>query len=130
MNFSAAWRGKRSTAARSSPSSIAPASLGSRTTAATLSGYADAEPGDGTDRAGSDPVEDQRLRPDEDVEPLDEVRRELVEGRVGDLEAREVRHALAQLEQHRQRDRVAARALELVDVERAAARTAPAAASK
>ena len=38
MNFSAAWRGKRSTAARSSPSSIAPASLGSRTTAATLSG--------------------------------------------------------------------------------------------
>src|SRR4029079_11292342 len=75
------------------------------------------KPRDGTDRAGADPVVDERLRPDEDVEPLAELRRELVERGVRDLEPRQVRRALTQLEQHRHRHRVTTRALELVDVE-------------
>ena len=117
MNFSAAWRGKRSTVARSSPSSIAPASVGSRTTAATLSGNAAARPETAPTAPAADAVEDQRLGADEDVESLDQVRREAVERCVGDLEADEVRRALAQREQHVDRDGVAARTLELVDVE-------------
>ena len=76
------------------------------------------EPGDGAGRARRDAVEDQRLRADEDVEPFEQVGREAVERRVGDLQAGEVRRPLAQLGDDRERDGVAARALELVDVER------------
>ena len=76
------------------------------------------EPGDRADRAGAEPVVDQRLGADEDVEALDQVRREPLERGIGDLQPGEVGRALAELVQHRQRDGVAARPLELVDVER------------
>ena len=75
------------------------------------------QPRDGTDGARRQAVEDQGLRPDEDVEALEQVRREAVERRVGHLQAGEIRGPLAQLVQHRQRHGVPARALELVDVE-------------
>ena len=61
---------------------------------------------------------DERLGPDEDVEPEREVGRERLPGRVADLEADEVRRVVLQAPQHVERDRVAARAGELVDVER------------
>ena len=55
------------------------------------------EAGDGADRTAADPVEDQRFRADEHVEPFDQVGREAVERCVGDLQAGEVRSPLAQL---------------------------------
>ena len=55
------------------------------------------EAGDRARRARGEPVEDERLRPDEDVEPLEQVRREPFERRVGDLQPREVRRLLTQL---------------------------------
>ena len=62
--------------------------------------------------------EDQRFRPDKDVEAFDQVRREAVEGRVGDFQACKVRCTPAQLVQDRERDGIPTGALELIDVER------------
>src|SRR5207237_1170429 len=63
-------------------------------------------------------VVDQRLRSDEDVETLDEIRLDALERRVGDLEPSEVGRVLADNLQDLGRDRVAAHTLELVEVER------------
>ncbi len=63
-------------------------------------------------------LEHQRLRPDEQVEPLERVGFDRAPGRVRHLEAREVRRGLAEAFDHRHRDRVAGPARELVDVER------------
>ena len=49
------------------------------------------ESGDRTGRAVGEPVSDQRLRPDEHVEPFEQVRVDLLERRVGYLHPREVR---------------------------------------
>src|SRR5581483_3424346 len=76
------------------------------------------ERGDRANRAALDPAPDQRLRPDEDVEPLDQVRREALERRVRDLQPGEIRHLLAQTIDHLDRHGVPARARELVYVER------------
>lgn len=64
------------------------------------------------------PREDQCLRADEDVQPFQQVRREALEGSVGDLQAGKVGRALPQFVQDGKRDRVAARPLELVHIER------------
>ena len=74
----------------------APASVGSRTTAATSSGKRRREAGDRADRTRAEAVEDQRLGADEDVEPFDQVRREALERRVRDLQAGEIGRPLAQ----------------------------------
>src|SRR6188472_929904 len=55
-----------------------------------------AKPGDRADRAALDALQHELLRPDEDVEPLEQVRLDRVEGLVGDLQSREVRRLLAQ----------------------------------
>jgi methylglutaconyl-CoA hydratase len=68
-------------------------------------------------RARGDPVSEQRLGSDEDVEPLDEVRRDLLERRIGDFQAGQVGGGIPQALDHVQRNRVAAHRLELVEVE-------------
>jgi methylglutaconyl-CoA hydratase len=82
-----------------------------------LAGEGRSERGDGTGRAGSHPAVDERLGADEDREAVEQVRRERLPRRVGDLQAGEVRLAVAKPSEHVQRDGVAARACELVDVE-------------
>ena len=89
-----------------------------RTSGTTASGKAAGETRHGTDRAAGDALRNERLGPDEDVEPLDQVRLELLPRRVGDLEAGEVRRLVAQSCDHLERDRVTASRSELVDVER------------
>ena len=76
------------------------------------------EPGDGTRRAAFQALHDERLRPDEDVEALEEVRLEPLERPVGDLEPDQVRDLVVQPLDDRDRDRVAAPRRELVEVER------------
>ena len=71
----------------------------------------------GTDRAPADTLRNERLGPDEDVEPLDEVRLELLPRSVRDLEAGEIRRLVAQSCDHLERNRVTASRSELVDVE-------------
>ena len=73
---------------------------------------------DRSDGATRETAVDQRFGPHEDVEPVDQVRLEALPGRFGDLQAGEVRHALAQSLDHRQRHGVAAAGREGVDVER------------
>ena len=58
---------------------------------------------DRSDRTAGQPAIDQRLGPDEDVEPVDQVGLEALPGRLRDLQAGEVRDALAQPLDHRQR---------------------------
>jgi len=55
----------------------------------------------GADRAASQTPADERLRPDEDVEALAQVRLEHLVGRVRDLHPREVRGRLAQPAENR-----------------------------
>ena len=116
--FAAAWNGKRSSSLRSRSASSERSCVGSRTSAATTSGYTDGEPGHGPGRAAGQPARDQRLGSDEDVEPVEQVRLDLLPRLVGDLEPAQVRRALAQPLDHRDRHRVAAARRELVDVER------------
>ncbi len=61
---------------------------------------------------------DERLGPDEHVEAEREVRLERLPGRVAHLQSDEVRRLVAEAPQHVEGDGVAARAGELVDVER------------
>ncbi len=75
------------------------------------------EPRDGADRAAREPVGDQRLRPDEDVEPFHEVRLESLERAVRHLQAGKVRRAVAHPLDDGGRDRVARSRGELVEVE-------------
>ena len=125
MNFSAACRGKRSTAARSSPSSTRrPRSARARPRRPLREGGREPE------TAPAAPAASSRRRsappaPTKTSSPSTQVRREPVERRVRDLQPGEVRRPLAQLEQHRDRHGVAARALELVDVERERRARAP-----
>ena len=118
IRFIAAWRGKRSTAARSSASDAAPAAARVCDDRRDLLRERRGERRHGTDRAGLDAPVDQRLGADEDVEAEREVRLERVPGRVAHLQADEVRRLVLQPPQHVERDRIAARARELVDVER------------
>ena len=113
--FSAAWRGKRSTVARSCAGSsrvAAPHGLDDHL------GKRRREPRDRARRAGGEPLADQRLGADQDVEPLQQVRLHLLERRVAHLHPGDVVDRLAQPLDHRDGDRVARRLLELVDVER------------
>ena len=116
--MSAACLGKRSTKVRSSPSRAAPAGLGSRTTAPTSRGSAEASADTAPIAPAGHPVRDERLGPDEDVEPRKQVLLELGEGRVGDLEADDVVGGVPQALEDGRRDRVPGRRRELVDVER------------
>ena len=91
---------------------------GSRTSGTTASGKLAARPETAPAAPAARPSHEQRLRADEHVQPLEEVRRDLLPGRVRDLQAGEVRRPLAQPLDHRKRDRVPAARLELVEVER------------
>ena len=116
--LSAAWRGNDSIRSRSAASPAAPASVGSRTTAATSSGNAEASADTAPIAPGLAAAVDQRLGADEDVEPVEEVGRERIPRAVGDLHPGDVVRLLAQAGQHRLVERVAGRRRELVDVER------------
>src|SRR5919198_1543747 len=59
-------------------------------------GEAGGKPRDGAGGTGRQPLRDERLGADEDVEPVEEVRGEAVPGRVGNLEADEVRRLLTE----------------------------------
>ena len=74
MNLSAAWRGKRSITARSSPSATAPASCRLSHDGRDLVRERGREAGDRADGARGDTVEDERLGADEDVEALEQIR--------------------------------------------------------
>ena len=116
--LSAACRGKRSTNARSSPRRAAPSGVGLAHHGGDLARERRRERRDRAARAARHPVGDERLRPDEDVEAREEVLLEGGEGRVGDLEADDVRRLVAKPLEHRRRNRVPGRRRELVDVER------------
>jgi methylglutaconyl-CoA hydratase len=81
-------------------------------------GVGSRDAGDGSDRPRGKTTCDQRLRPDEDVEAVDQVARERVPRAVGDLEAAQVARFRPQSLDHAERDGIAATRLELVDVER------------
>src|SRR5205823_5802177 len=76
------------------------------------------EAGDHADRTRPYPLPDQGLRPDEDVQALDQIRLEALPGAIRDLEAGEVRRLFPQAVEHDDRHRVPAPRRELVDVER------------
>ena len=105
----------RRAAARPRPTRSA---VGSRTSAATTSGYTDARPDTAPAAPRGEPAGDQRLGADEDVEPVEQVRLDRLPRLVGDLEPAQVRRRLAQPLDHRDRHGVAAAHRELVDVER------------
>ena len=75
------------------------------------------QPGDDADGAAGEAGLDQSLRPDEDIEAVEQVRLEAVPRLVGHLQPDEVRGALAKLVEDRERNGVAASRGELVDVE-------------
>ncbi len=129
MRFSAAWRGNASRPSRSSPSCALRSGLGSRDGAGDELGEGGGERRDRALRAAPHAGADQALGADEDVEPVDEVRLDPLEGRIGDLHAGQVRRDLPQLLDDSDRDGVAAHLRELVDVERRR-RAAAAAAAK
>ena len=100
-NFSAAWRGKRSTAARSSPSAAAARSSARARLPRPARGTPRARPETAPAAPAASPSTISASGADEDVEPFEQVRREPLERRVGDLQPGEVRRPLAQLVQHR-----------------------------
>ena len=112
-----AWEATR-IRSRSAASPAAPSSVGSRTTAATSSGNADASADTAPIAPASQAEMDQRLGADEDVEPVEEVARERLPRAVRDLHPGDVGGLLAQPREHRPVERVPARRGELVDVER------------
>ena len=117
--FDAAWKGKRCEFAPAAPSAFSCASaVGSRTSGTTASGKLAARPETAPAAPAASPRSSSASGADEDVEPLEEVRLEPLPRAVRDLHPDEVRRALAQPLDHRQRDRVAAPRLELVEVER------------
>src|SRR5439155_16838940 len=59
----------------------------------------------------------ERLGTDEHVEPLDQIRLDLLEGLIRDLEAGQVRCELAQALDDRKRDRISGACTKLVEVE-------------
>ena len=73
--------------------------------------------GDRPGRSALEALEDERLGPDEDVEPFDQERLDRLERLVRDLEPGEVRRELAQPLDRAERDRVAAARAKLVEVE-------------
>ena len=92
--LSAAWRGNRSTKARSSPRRAAPFEVGSRTTAATSAGNAEASADTAPTAPASRASWMSASGPDEDVETREEVALEALERRVGDLQPGEVRRVV------------------------------------
>jgi methylglutaconyl-CoA hydratase len=82
-----------------------------------LLGVGGSQPGDSACRAAREAVGEQGLRADEHIEALEEIRLHLLERRVRDLQPGQVRHLLPEALDHLERDRVAARRLELVEIE-------------
>ena len=118
----AAWNGNRCSAARSADA-LSPASgVGSRTSGTTASGKLAGETGDCPDGAGGEPALEQRLGARRRRRDRRRGTARAAPRAVRDLHPGEVRRALAQPLDHRERDRVAAPRLELVEVERRPAR--------
>ena len=76
------------------------------------------ELGHGSGGTALEPLQDERLGADEDVEPLDQERLDLLERLVRDFQADEVRRALLHSLDRAERDRVAATGAKSVEVER------------
>jgi methylglutaconyl-CoA hydratase len=73
---------------------------------------------DGPGSSGREAVREQRFRANEDVEAFDEVGLDLLERRIRDLQAGKIGSGLAEAVHDVERDRVTARRLELVEIER------------
>src|SRR5205085_6621885 len=74
---------------------------------------------DGSERAAIECAEDERLVPDEYIQPFEvEVRVQRGGWCIRDLETGEIRRSISERSDHLDRDRVAGSSLELVDVER------------
>ena len=103
----------------------APSSVGSRTTAATSSGNADASADTAPTAPASRRTVDQRLRADEDVEPVDQVALERLPRGVRHLHPDEVVGLLPQMREHRRVERRSRRSPRTRRRRTAAARTPP-----
>jgi methylglutaconyl-CoA hydratase len=75
------------------------------------------QPGDSARRTRRKAVGEQSLRAYEHSEAFEQVRLHLLERGVRDLQSGQVRHLLAEALDHLERDRIAARGLELVEIE-------------
>ncbi len=69
--FAAAWNGRRCSDARNAPTRAPASGVGSRTSGTTASGKQPARPDTAPTAPPADTLRDERLGPDEDVEPLD-----------------------------------------------------------
>ena len=114
QNFAAAWNGKRSSAARTSPTSPAR----SRTSRATSSGKTAASPETAPTAPLSSPRTTSDSAPTNTSRPGDEVGLHVLERLVRHLQAREVRRQSAHARDRRGRDRVPRARPKLVQVER------------
>jgi methylglutaconyl-CoA hydratase len=82
-----------------------------------LLGVGGSQPRDSARRTPREAVGEQRFRAHEYIEALEQVRLHLLEGGVRDLQADQARHLLPEALDYPERDRVAARRLELVEIE-------------
>ncbi len=82
-----------------------------------LLGVGGSQSGDSPRRTSRQAVGEQGFRAHKYIEALEQVRLHLLEGGVRDLQAGQVRHLLAEARDYLERDRIAARRLELVEIE-------------